>query len=56
LLSGDIKHEMNNETSGNEMKTAPFIEDVALHFVELLPKEATGLEHHAASLAGPAAE
>lgn len=32
----------------------PFIKDVTLHFMELLPKEATGLECNIASLPGPA--
>lgn len=31
----------------------PFIENVSLHFVELLPKEAARFESHAAALAGP---
>lgn len=35
-------------------KKIPFIQDVTLHFVELLPKEAAGLECNIASLPGPA--
>lgn len=37
-------------------KKIPFIEDVTLHFMELISKEATGLERHAASLSGPTTE
>lgn len=32
----------------------PFIKDVTLHFMQLFPKEATGLECNIASLPGPA--